>query len=61
MVVSALDDSCSRADISAGAAIDASICVDYIDIAFGDCSGRAFGLARATCNASVSNFVSHDD
>lgn len=56
----ALDDSCCGADIGTSAAIDACISVDYIDIAFRDSTGRAFGLAGTASHASISDFVSHD-
>jgi hypothetical protein len=56
----ALDDGSRGADIGTGAAIDACISVDYIDIAFRDSTGRAFGLAGSASHASISDFVSHD-
>jgi len=34
LVLLLLDDSCGWADIGTGAAIDANICINYIDIAF---------------------------
>ena len=54
-----LDDSAGRACVSAGAAACASIFVNFVDVAFGNCSNGAFANAGAASNANVSDFVSH--
>jgi hypothetical protein len=55
----ALNDSASGASASAGAARNASVLVNLVDVAFADSSNGAFASASAASYASVSNFVSH--
>ena len=55
----ALDDGASGASAGAGAARDASVLVNLVDVALGDSSNGAFVDAGATGNADVGNFVSH--
>ena len=47
------------ADASAGAAADASVLVDFVDVAFADSSNGAFVDAGAASNTDVGDFVSH--
>ena len=43
----------------AGAAADAGVGVDDVDVAGADCTHGAFGLARATSHTTVTDNVSH--
>ena len=53
-------DGAGRAGILAGAAVDADIGIDAVDVAFDDCAGRAFALAGSASNASFRiDFVCH--
>ena len=45
----------------AGSAVDASTCVDGIDVAFGNAVNGTFGFASATSDAVVRNFMCHND
>lgn len=53
------DDGAGGASVCAGAAANACILVNLVDVALGDCSNGAFASASATGNASVGDFVSH--
>lgn len=53
------DDCLRGANFSASATFDASIGIDYIDVAFRDCFNGAVGEASAASNAFVCNYVSH--
>ena len=53
-------DSTSRACASASATLDAFIGIDFVDVAFGDGSDRAFASTCTTCYAGIRNFVSHN-
>ncbi len=55
----AFNDSTSRAGASAGTAANASVLVDFVDVAFADSSNGAFVDASAASNTDVSDFVSH--
>ena len=52
-------DSTRGAHVCASSAVDASIRVDAVDVAFGDGFRRAFGLACSASHAVVTNYVSH--
>ena len=52
-------DSTSGAGASAGAAANASVLVNLVDVAFADSSNGAFIDASAASNTDVSDFVSH--
>ena len=54
------DDSFTGAYGCAGAAVDAGIGIDVVDVAFGDGAHRAFGLAGAASHTVVGYYVSHD-
>ena len=50
-----------RADIGAGSAINAFFSIDDIDaITFGNCFYRALGLACATADAGILNYICHN-
>ena len=54
-------DRFARADAGAGAAVDADIGVDAVDVAFLDGAGRAFTLASSTSHAEIGiDYVSHN-
>ena len=53
------DDRLAGANACAGAAVDALIGIDHIDIAGRDRFGRALADAGAAGNAGISDFVSH--
>ena len=53
-------DSIARANLCAATAIDASIGVDVIDIAFADRISRTYALACSACHAVVANYISHN-
>ena len=55
----ALDDGASGASAGAGAARNASVLVNLVDVAFADSSNGAFVDAGAASYADVSDFVSH--
>jgi len=55
----AFDDSTGGASASAGATANASVSVDFVDVALGDCSDGALVDAGTASNADVSDFVSH--
>ena len=52
-------DSTSRASGSASTTLDAFIGIDFVDVAFGNSSDRAFASTCTTCYARIRNFVSH--
>jgi hypothetical protein len=53
-------DGARRADTGAGAAVQADVRIDAVDIAFIDSTGRALALAGSACNAHVRiDLVSH--
>ena len=54
---------CSAGGAYSGArsAVDASTCVDGIDVAFGNAVNGTFGFACATSDAAVRNFMCHND
>ena len=54
------DDSLAGANFCARTALDASIGIDVVDIAFRDSVNGADGLASATSHARVCDYVSHD-
>lgn len=55
----ALLDSVVRTNRSAATTADASVLVDVVDIALGNCLNRANRKTCTACDASVSNYVSH--
>ena len=55
----AFDDGAGGASVGAGAAADASILVNLVDVAFGNGSNGAFASAGTASNTSVSDSVSH--
>ena len=55
----ASDDGAGGAGASAGTAVDASVLVDLVDVAFADSSDGALVDAGAASNTGVSDFVSH--
>ena len=54
------DDSLAGANFCARTALDASIGIDVVDVAFRDSVNGTNGLASAASHARVSNNVSHD-
>jgi len=52
-------DSFAGASASAGAAFDAFIGIDFVDVAFGDSSNGALIHASTASSTFVRNFVSH--
>ena len=52
-------DSAAGADISACAAINTNVGINYIVLTLGDSSHRALFFTCTACNAVVGNFVSH--
>ena len=54
------DDSIVRAGASAGAATNARISVNDVDVSFGNSANWAFIDASATSDTFVCDFVSHD-
>ena len=51
---------CSHgADAGASTAVDACVRINFVDVACGDCSNRAFIDASAASSAVLSDFVSH--
>lgn len=56
----ALLDSVVGANRSAAAAADACVRIDVVDITLRDCLNGTYGLACATSDTSVCNYVSHD-
>ena len=52
-------DGTSRASGSASTTLDAFIGIDFVDVAFGNSSDRAFASTCTTCYARIRNFVSH--
>ena len=54
-------DGTGGADIGAGAAVNAHVRVDLVDVALADSAGGALGLAGATSNTRIFNSVSHDE
>jgi hypothetical protein len=52
-------DGLHRANISASAAINAFIGVNFIDVTFADCFGRALSHAGTTSTALIANYISH--
>ena len=52
-------DSTGGAGASAGTAANASVLVDFVDVAFADSSDGALIDAGAASNTDVSDFVSH--
>lgn len=53
------DDRALRAGVRAGAAVDADIRVNFVDVALGNCSDRAFVDASTASYAVLCDFVSH--
>ena len=53
------DDCLGRAYRCAGAAVDAGIGVDVVDVAFRDGAHGAFGEAGAASDTFVGDYVSH--
>jgi len=53
-------DSAHRASVSASAAVNAEVGVDFVDVSFGDSALGAFACACSTCYAVFRNFVSHN-
>lgn len=53
------DDSVAGANFSARTALDASVGINAVDVAFRDCVNGAYGLAGATSHARVGDYVSH--
>ena len=53
------DDGLAGANLSASAALDASVGIDNVDVAFRDSLNRAVGQAGAASDTFVSNYVSH--
>lgn len=53
------DDRLRRTNACAGAAVDALVGIDYIDVPLRDSLYRAFADAGAAGNAGISDFVSH--
>ena len=53
-------DSFAGASASAGAAFDAFIGIDFVDVAFGDSSNGALINAGAACYTVVTDYVSHN-
>ena len=56
-----LDDGIVRASTSAGAATNALIGINDVDVSFGNSAHRAFIDAGAASDAFVCDFVSHND
>ena len=54
------NDSIVRASASAGAATNALIWVNDVDVSLGDSANRAFVDASAASDTFVCDFVSHD-
>ena len=54
-----LDDGTSGASASASTAANALVLVNFVDVAFRDCSHGALVDAGAASDANVSDFVSH--
>lgn len=54
------DDSLAGANLCAAAALDASIGIDVIDVAFRDSLYGTYGETSAASNALISDYVSHD-
>lgn len=54
------DDCVAGANFCARAALDASVGIDVVDVAFRDSVNGANGLASATSHARVGDYVSHD-
>ena len=55
------NDSTAGANLSAAAALDASVGIDVVDVTFRDSLNGANGHTCATSHARISNNVSHDD
>ena len=53
------NDSIVRASASAGAATNALIWVNDVDVSLGDSANRAFVDASAASDAVITNYVSH--
>lgn len=53
------DDSVVGANAGAGAAVDAGVGIDHVDIALRDCAGGALGKTCAACNAAVGDYICH--
>lgn len=52
-------DGTLRARVSACAAVDAGVRIDFVDVALGNCADRAFIDAGSASYAVLCNFVSH--
>jgi hypothetical protein len=53
-------DSTAGANFFARTAVDTSIGVDFVDVAFRNCFNRTYGHTSATSHTDVCNYVSHD-